>query len=98
MSNLDEIKEIIRSNQQKIQEEFKVEKIGIFGSYVRGEQKGKSDIDILVEFRESVDFFEYLDLEDYLGKILGKKVDLVMKQGLKPLIGECILKEVQYID
>lgn len=68
--------------------------MGIFGSYVRGEQDSESDLDILVEFDEAPGLFEYIRLEDYLSEILGIKVDLVMKSALKPAIGKRILEEV----
>ena len=77
-----------------MEKQFKVKEIGIFGSYVRGEQEDKSDMDILVEFREPVGFFTFLDLEEYLTELLGIKVDLVSKKALKPRIGKYILQEM----
>ncbi len=68
--------------------------IGVFGSYVRGEQKETSDVDVLVEFEEPVGLFEFMDLEEYLTGLLGVKVDLVSKKALKPHIGKHILEEV----
>lgn len=80
-----------------LKDQFKVKSIGIFGSYLKGEQKRKSDLDVLVEFSETVGLFKFIRLEDFLGKKLGVKVDLVMKDGLKPLIKEQVLKEVVYL-
>ena len=97
MRKLSKIKKLIKHHREKLTERFNVKKIGIFGSYVRGEEKKKSDIDILVEFKEPAGLFEFLDLEEYLEKLLGEKVDLVSKKALKPRIGEYILKEVVYI-
>ena len=94
MKNLQNIKEVLQKNKQIISQEFKVKKLAIFGSFVRGEQKRNSDVDILVEFSEPVSFFSFLDLEEYLGKLLGAKVDLVSKKALKPKIGKFILKEM----
>ena len=71
--------------------------IGIFGSYVRGEQRKGSDLDILVEFERPVDFFEFLELEEYLSDILGVEVDLILKKTLKPEIAKNVLKEVVYV-
>ena len=68
--------------------------IGVFGSYVRGEQKEGSDLDVLVEFEEPVGLFEFMALENYLSDLLGVKVDLVSKKALKPHIGKRILEEV----
>lgn len=67
---------------------------GIFGSYVRGEQKEDSDLDVLVEFSKTSDLFEFIGLKQELSDMLGVKVDLVMKNALKPTIGERILEEV----
>lgn len=94
MKSLGEIKEILTRHKKEFKEKYKVKEIGIFGSYIRGEQKEKSDLDILVEFEEAIGFFKFLELEEYLEKLLGTKVDLVSKKALKPRIGEYILKEV----
>ncbi len=83
--------------RQEFNENYKVKEIGIFGSYVRGEQQEKSDLDILVEFYETIGLFKFVALERYLSQLLGVKVDLVMKSALKPRIGRRILKEVNYI-
>lgn len=85
---------ILRQHLPEIFEKYSVSYLGIFGSYVRGEQEPESDLDILVEFEEDPSFFEYIRLEDYLSEILGVKVDLVMKSALKPAIGKHILDEV----
>jgi uncharacterized protein len=73
---------------------YGVKEIGIFGSYVRGEQKKGSDIDILVDFTKSISLIEFIHLENELTDLLGVKVDLVMKTALKPRIGRHILEEV----
>jgi len=73
-----------------------VKEIGIFGSYVRNEQKKNSDLDILVDFEETPSLFKFMELESYLKTILKVKVDLVMKSVLKPRIGRRILNEVVY--
>jgi predicted nucleotidyltransferase len=71
--------------------------LGIFGSYVRREQKKKSDVDILIDFENSISLLSFVALEYHLSDVLGKKVDLVMKSALKPRIGKQILREVIYI-
>ncbi len=75
-------------------ERYGVKEIGIFGSYVRGEQKGNSDVDVLVDFTESISLLDFIHLENELSDLLGVKVDLVMKTALKPRIGRHILEEV----
>lgn len=94
---LEEIKKILKENKLVLTERFKVKEIGIFGSFIRGEQKGKSDIDILVEFNETIDLLDFVALERFLSELVEMKVDLVMKSALKPRIGQHIQKEVLYI-
>ena len=94
---INEIKIRIKSAEPFLKEKFRVKKIGIFGSYSRGEQRKSSDIDILVDYYEDPSLFEFFDLEYYLEDILKNKVDLVMENSLKPYIGEHILNEVIYI-
>jgi len=91
------IENILKKHKQELKKRFKLKEIGIFGSFVRDEQKKRSDIDILVEFEKPIGLFEFMDLEEYLMKILGAKVDLVSKKALKPRIGKHILQEVVYI-
>ncbi|MDR0723934.1 MAG: nucleotidyltransferase family protein [Endomicrobium sp.] len=71
--------------------------MGIFGSYSKGQQNIKSDLDILVEFSKPIGLLDYVSLEEKLSVYTGKKVDLVMKSALKPKIGKRILKEVIYV-
>ena len=97
--SFDEIKRLLKKYEKDIEEKYGVMKIGVFGSYVRGEQKEGSDIDILVEFypEAEIDLIKFVELEKFLSNLLGIKVDLVMKSSLKPRIGKRILKEVVYI-
>lgn len=97
MKTLDEVKEILTKHKAEVQEKYGVKEIGIFGSFVRGEQKRLSDIDILVEYSELPDIFLLIDLEDYLRKILHKKVDLIRKETIRPELKEIISKEAVYI-
>lgn len=97
MKTLKTIKEIISKNKALLEKQYKVKVIGIFGSYVRSQQKARSDVDILVEFKEPIGFFEFIDLENFLKHLLGIRVDLVSKKALKPVIGSYILKEIMYI-
>ena len=90
--NIQEIIDI-KQNMGILRQDYKVKKFGIFGSFVRNEQKEDSDIDILVEFSEPIGL-EFFALENYLSEILGTKVDLVTKPALKPIIREDVLKEL----
>ena len=97
MTTVEQIKDTLKEHREELKERFKVVEIGIFGSYVRKEQKRKSDVDILVDFYETIDLFTFVELENYLGEILGVKVDLVMKDALKPRLKERILNEAVYL-
>jgi predicted nucleotidyltransferase len=94
MDKINQIKQTLESQKKYLEEKYKIREIGIFGSYVRGEQKKKSDLDILVEFEEAPGLLTFLEIENYLSEILDTKVDLVIKDALKPVIGRSILKEV----
>jgi uncharacterized protein len=97
MQTLDKLKNILALHKDELKEKYKVREIGIFGSYVRAEQKKKSDVDVLVTFYETIDLFSFVELENYLSDILGIKVDLVMKDGIKPRLKERILSEAVYV-
>ena len=97
MTTSEEIKLRLKENFELISREYKVKTIAVFGSYVRGEQKEESDVDILVEFNKPIGFFKFIELEDYLSNILGQDVDLVSKKALKPRIGKRILEEAVFL-
>jgi len=88
---------ILRKNKKDLESKFGLKRIGVFGSFARGEQKKRSDVDILVEFSEVVGMFKFLEVQEHLEKLLGRKVDLVTKKALKPYIKERILKQVVYV-
>ena len=91
---IDQIIMTLRENKAVLEEKYKVKTLGVFGSYVRGEQKKSSDLDILVEFQQPVGIFEFMELEEFLETKMGVKIDLVSKKALKPRIGKHILEEV----
>lgn len=97
MRNLKTIKEIIKKNKRILEDKYKVKGLGIFGSYSRKDSRRGSDIDIIVEFSQIPDFFEFIRFEEFLHNLLGVKVDLVTPDALKPLIKSEILKETIYI-
>ncbi len=61
----------------KLKEKYRVSCMGVFGSYVRGEQKLENDLDVLVEFSKTPTIFKFVNLENYLSDALGAKVDLL---------------------
>ncbi len=92
-----EIINIIRNSKPEIMTRYGVQRLGLFGSYVRGQQRKRSDIDILVSFSRDIDLFDFVDLREFLEAKLHSKVDLVMETALKPAIGKRILAEVEYV-
>ena len=91
---LEDALRLLRNQLPKLKEEFQVKNVGVFGSYVRGEARPRSDLDLLVEFDRAPTLFQFVRLERQFSVLLGVKVDLVMKSALKPEIGKRILREV----
>nr|WP_069791522.1 nucleotidyltransferase family protein [Cyanobacterium sp. IPPAS B-1200]OEJ77910.1 nucleotidyltransferase [Cyanobacterium sp. IPPAS B-1200] len=89
----------IREIKKEIEDKYQIEELGLFGSYVRGEETEDSDIDILIKFHShhNLGLFKYCELQNLLSEKLGKKVDLVMKDSIKTHIGKYILDEVIYL-
>ena len=77
-----------------LKEEFAVKSVGLFGSFAKGRGRPSSDIDLLVEFSQPIGLFRFLELEDFLSRRLGHRVDLVSRKSLKPIIGTYILKHL----
>ena len=90
----EQILKIIEANREKIKG-FGVRRLGLFGSAARSEATETSDLDFLVEM-EPKTFDAYMDLREFLEQLFGCKVDLVMKDALKPRLREPILKETIY--
>ncbi|MCD6318299.1 nucleotidyltransferase family protein [Candidatus Aerophobetes bacterium] len=96
MRNIEEVKKKLEELRPTLKDQFKVKSIGIFGSYVRGEERKGSDLDILVDFEEEAELslLDFIRLENYLSERSGVKVDLVEREALKPGIGKHILGEL----
>ena len=97
MSSIEEKIEILKRLKPELQKQYGVSSLGVFGSFVRGKQKRKSDLDILVDFDKVPTLFGFIRLERFLSSELNIKVDLVMKSALKPTIGKYILNEVVHV-
>jgi len=80
-----------------LRDRYKVESIGVFGSYVKNQQREGSDLDVLVVFSETIDLFTLVELQNFLTELLQVKVDLTLQRSLKPRIREKILREVVYV-
>jgi predicted nucleotidyltransferase len=95
---LEDLKNILKDNKSYIESHFHVKNIGIFGSFVREEETEESDVDLIVEFEKGYkDLFNYIDLKFYLEELLNRKVDLVMKEAVRPRLKKKIFDEVQYV-
>jgi predicted nucleotidyltransferase len=97
MTSRDDIIHLVQKDRDAIRR-FGVSRLGVFGSFARGDHGPESDIDILVELQpERETFDDYMGLLFYLEKLFGRKVDLVMKDTIKPLIRDRILRETVYV-
>ncbi len=95
MQSRDDIINLISQRRESIKE-FGVREIGVFGSFARGEQTPASDVDVLVDL-EPHTFSAYMDLLFFLEELFDRKVDLVPKEDIKPLLRNRILREVVYV-
>jgi predicted nucleotidyltransferase len=95
--SLEEVLRVLRARLPELREKYAVKSLAVFGSYVRGEQGKRSDLDVLVEFDEEprprITLIEYVGLQNELSDLVGVKVDLVERKGLKPRIGMRVLRE-----
>lgn len=93
MKTLDEIKTLIRQHGDVLAEKYGIAVVGIFGSYVRGEQKEESDLDLLTEILRPISLLELVGAEIYLSENLGMKVDMIPKRNVREELREIILQE-----
>jgi predicted nucleotidyltransferase len=89
--------DILKSHEREIKKRFGVRRIGLFGSFARGEQKDTSDVDILVEFEEPT-FDNFMNLAFFLEDLLNRRVELVTPDSLSPYIAPYVEKEVVWAD
>ncbi|MCF2138405.1 MAG: nucleotidyltransferase family protein [Candidatus Thorarchaeota archaeon] len=93
MKSIDEIRTILQCERPQLRKQFQVESIAFFGSYVRSEQTGASDIDILVKFTDPVSLLHIVSLENYLTDLLGIRVDIILKENNREELRDGILRE-----
>lgn len=96
MKKLEKVEEILKKQKEYLRNKFYIEKIGVFGSYSKGTQKDKSDIDIFVEFYQPIGW-KFFTLKEFLENILGMKVDLATINSLKPQMIEDVLKDMIFV-
>ena len=94
---LDDLLEKLREHFPMLRAQYHVRTLEVFGSFVRGEEGTDSDLDLLVTFEDVPGLFRFVACENYLSDAVGVKVDLVMKDSLKPFMGKYILEEARPI-
>jgi predicted nucleotidyltransferase len=92
--NRQELLRKLRELKPEVAARYKVKEMGLFGSFVRGEQREASDVDILVDFGERADLFDLVGLALFLEEELHQKVDIVPKRALRAELRESVLREV----
>jgi len=92
-----EVLQILTQKKAFLLETYRLTRLGIFGSYARGEQTEESDIDVLVDYEKAPTLWRLIELRDYLSELFAIKVDVVTRNGLKARIRERVLTEVIYL-
>jgi uncharacterized protein len=85
--------QLLQENQPYLAREFGVSKIGLFGSYAKGNANAKSDIDLVIEFEQPIGF-RFLELVEYLEKLLGQKVDVLTPAGIQNIRVEQVARNI----
>jgi uncharacterized protein len=97
MKTIEEILQVLAQQKPSLLETYQIARLGIFGSYVRGQQTETSDLDILVDYVQPPTLWKLVELKDYLSQLVALKVDLVTINGLKPRLRDRVLSEVIYL-
>jgi predicted nucleotidyltransferase len=97
VTSVEEIREIIDQHRPELKSQFHVDQIAVFGSYARGTQKKRSDIDFLITFDRAISLFDHVDLTIYLKELMGCKVDIIPHDNLRPELREYVLKDLVYL-
>ncbi|MBL0129020.1 MAG: nucleotidyltransferase family protein [Flavobacteriales bacterium] len=96
MSTLQDILASLRSERERLFAKHALTSMAVFGSAARDEQRPDSDVDIMVEFDTSKDY-DFLELAEDLQKLLKRKVDLVVRKGVRPWYMETIERDLRYV-
>lgn len=93
MKTVEQIRAAIRQHQEVLVERYGVKVVGLFGSYARREHRKRSDLDLLVDIVRPISLLELIGAELYLSEVLGVKVDLIPKRGVREELRETIFRE-----
>ena len=96
MDTLNHIRTAIIRNKQRLLADYPIKSLAIFGSFARNDNQDKSDVDIIVEFNGKIGI-RFIDLADDLEKILGRKIDLVSRNGIKEKYFQSIINDLIYV-
>mgnify|MGYP000754719141 CR=1 FL=1 len=94
VKSLEDVKRILKEHKKTIEQRFRAEVLGLFGSFVRGEQHEGSDLDVLVRLKEGATLFDLVGLAVYLEELLGLNVDVVPEDGVRKELRKQIFREV----
>jgi predicted nucleotidyltransferase len=98
ISSIEEIVDYLKRNKRFLYDKFGVTRMGIFGSFVRGEQADSSDIDMVVDIEKGrKNIHSFFQLKRFLEKELEKKIDLGFEHSLKPIIRDKIKEKIIYV-
>ncbi len=89
----DQICDRLRRELPALRDRYRVASLSLFGSFVRGEQRPDSDVDLLVSFDQKPGLIRFIELEQRLGDLIGRKVDLVLRDALRPQVAVAALAE-----
>jgi predicted nucleotidyltransferase len=92
--SLTDIEQTLRRDLPRLEREFRVSSLALFGSRARQQQRADSDLDILVSFHRLPGLFQFIELEQHLSDLLGLQVDLVLRESLKPAVRERVLADL----
>ena len=94
MTTLAELLARLADLKPELKRRYKVREMSLFGSWVRGEQHASSDIDILVEFEDDADLFDWIGLALYLEEVFGLPVDVVPRNALRPELQSSVQEQM----
>lgn len=97
MYTTDQIVNILSEQKKELEKKYPISKMALFGSYARGDYNKHSDIDVLVEFNDRIDGFDYIRIAHHLEDVFRQKIDLVSRKGIKPAYLPYVEKNLIYV-